>query len=77
MELIKKILAAMFGGNRPVADDAEAAWRDYESTWAMDPPPEPRAVFMAGYQARAQKSEQRSWDGGSSEQMGHERATAP
>ncbi|MDR7331778.1 hypothetical protein [Roseateles asaccharophilus] len=56
MGLIKEILAAMFGGRlEPAADAAEAAWRDYESTWAMDPPPDPREVFIAGYRARDER----------------------
>jgi len=47
----------VFGGLRvPLERDAmteteEAAWSEYHSTWEMDPPPEPRAVFLAGYRA--------------------------
>lgn len=57
MRLIRELLAAVFGGlrlplERSAATSAEeTAWCEYQASWEMDPPPEPRAVFLAGYRA--------------------------
>lgn len=57
MRLIREVLAAVFGGLKPpfergaATDAEEAAWSEYHASWEMDPPPEPRAVFLAGYRA--------------------------
>ncbi|MDR7271215.1 hypothetical protein J2X20_003883 [Pelomonas saccharophila] len=57
MRLMREMLAAVFGGLKvplergAMTEAEEAAWSDYHSTWEMDPPPEPRAVFLAGYRA--------------------------
>ncbi len=57
MRLIKEAIAVMFGGSKLPKGDAapkdaeEAAWSEYHSSWEMDPPPDPRAVFLAGYRA--------------------------
>ncbi|KQV48535.1 hypothetical protein ASC95_21680 [Pelomonas sp. Root1217] len=61
MSLIKRFLAALTGEIRVAVDGGgateaeEAAWQDYQSGWEMDPPPPPRAVFLAGLRAGATK----------------------
>ena len=61
MGLIKRFLAAMTGeiqvtvDGGPATEAEEAAWQDYQSGWEMDPPPPPRAVFLAGLRAGADK----------------------
>lgn len=60
---IKRLLAALFGeitasvDGGPATDAEEAAWQGYQSGWEMDPPPAPRAVFLAGLRAGAQNRE--------------------
>lgn len=57
MGLIRKVIGAMFGGQKLAEGFAapqnaeEAAWSEYHSTSEMDPPPEPQEVFLAGYRA--------------------------
>ena len=57
MKLIGEVFGAMFGAPKLLDRGAvsesleEAAWREYHSSWEMDPPPEPREVFLAGYRA--------------------------
>lgn len=46
---LRRLRAAL--SDPPISDPEQAAWVAYESQWAMDPPPEPRAVFLAGYRA--------------------------
>lgn len=56
---IKRLLAAWFGEISVVVDGGrateaeEVAWQEYHSQWEMDPPPPPRAVFLAGLRAGA------------------------
>jgi hypothetical protein len=64
MRLVSKVAAAIAGALRvpfqavPENDDEEAAWEAYRSGWEMDPPPDPRSVFLAGYRAgQARRSE--------------------
>ena len=57
MGVIQKMLAMLVrdydvrteGG--PATEAEEAAWEAYSSAWELDPPPSPRAVFLAGYRA--------------------------
>ena len=57
MRLIKRFIAALTVEIRRTVDGGaateaeEAAWQDYQSGWEMDPPPPPRAVFLAGLRA--------------------------
>jgi hypothetical protein len=57
MGLIQEVIAVVWGGRKAATGMAtprnaeEAAWSEYHSTWEMDPPPEPRDVFLAGYRA--------------------------
>lgn len=66
MGVIREVIAALFGGRELAGDVAapkeaeEAAWSEYHSSWEMDPPPEPRAVFLAGYRAAQDQRQQGS-----------------
>lgn len=68
MGLIRDVIAAMFGGRQFAEGGAaaqsaeEAAWRDYHSTWEMDPPPEPQQVFLAGYRAGLEQGARQDGD---------------
>lgn len=47
---VTRYLMTPFDGGR-VAEPIEQAWKDYQLRWEMDPPPDPRAVFLAGVEA--------------------------
>lgn len=57
MRLVREILAAVVGVMRlpnegtPETQAEEKAWAEYHSGWEMDPPPDPRSVYLAGYRA--------------------------
>lgn len=83
MGLIQRFLAAMTGEVKytveggPATEAEEAAWLDYQQSWEMDPPPSPRAVFLAGLRRRTELAAQNGTSIGSAPSASSTRSTAP
>jgi hypothetical protein len=64
MRLAKRFLAVVAAAvrppmqTRPLDSAEEREWKQYQSAWEMDPAPDPRSVFLAGYRAGSRRRDE-------------------